>query len=88
MNPDPKPPELWLRCLDQWGCGSPEWATLLQRWMGYCLMNHRRYAKWLLMYGKARAGKGTIVAIVQKLVGNECFKSCGIEQLATSQFDL
>ena len=65
----------WLRCVEQWGCGDPAWSTLLQRWFGYCLMNHRDYAKWLLLFGKSRAGKGTIVRILSDLIGWDAFLS-------------
>lgn len=70
---------LWEACLEQWSMGSEEWVTLLQRWFGYSLMNHRRYAKWLLMYGKTRAGKGVIARVLAALVGSECFQSAGVE---------
>ncbi len=60
----------WMKCLEEWGRGDEKWGLLLQRWFGYCLMRHRRYAKWLLMYGKARAGKGTIAAVLKMLVGD------------------
>lgn len=73
---------LWEASIHQWSQGSSEWKTVLQRWMGYCLMNHRRYAKWLLMYGKSRAGKGTIVRIIQELVGHEAFRSVGVDSFS------
>lgn len=70
---------LWERCIEQWSLGSTEWKTLLQRWMGYCIMNHRKYAKWLLMYEKSRAGKGTIARTIEHLVGAEGFQGAGVE---------
>jgi putative DNA primase/helicase len=60
----------WLQALDEWSGGDPEWARLLQQWFGYCLMSHRRYAKWLLMYGKVRSGKGTIAHVLHRLLGD------------------
>lgn len=62
-------PRRWLECVDEWGGGDPEWAELLARWMGYCLLPHTRYAKWLLMYGKVRSGKGTISKVMQAMLG-------------------
>jgi len=50
--------------------------------MGYCLMPHRKHAKWLLMYGKVRAGKGTIGKILEKMIGPECFMGTSLDDLA------
>lgn len=72
---------VWRRCLGQWGRGSELWETLLRRWFGYCLMNHRRYSKWLLMKGKPRAGKGTIAKVLERLIGPAGFNSARGEQL-------
>ena len=74
----------WHRCLLQWGSGSQEWITLLKRWFGYCLMNHRRYAKWLLMKGKTRAGKGTIAKVLMQLVGDEGFQGVVAERMVST----
>ncbi len=78
------PCNVWKACLKQWSCGVPEWEVLLQRWFGYCLMNHRRYAKWLLMKGKARAGKGTIARVLMGLLGTEGVKGCSAEDITKS----
>jgi putative DNA primase/helicase len=59
---------LWERCLMEWGDDDPKWSRLLQQWFGYCLTGYREYAKWLLMYGKSRAGKGTIVRVLEHLM--------------------
>jgi len=59
----------WMQALDEWGKGSEEWKELLQRWLGYCLLNTRKYEKWMLFYGKVRAGKGTITHVMQRLMG-------------------
>ena len=48
---------IWTKCLDDWSGGDPAWQELLQRWMGYCLIPTRRFARWLLLYGKIRGGK-------------------------------
>ena len=50
--------------------------------MGYCLMNHRRHAKWLLMYGKVRSGKGTISRVLQKLLGRDAFMNSSLDDLS------
>ena len=72
----------WMKCLDEWSADDPEWIELLQRWMGYCLMNHRRHARWLLMYGKVRSGKGTIGKVLQKLLGRDAFMNSSLDDLS------
>ena len=72
----------WMQALDEWGAGDPVWNELLQRWFGYCLMGTRKYAKWLLMYGKIRGGKGTICGVLKKLIGPTAYLSTSLEDLS------
>lgn len=79
----------WLQCLDDWAVrepGSSEqtevWKTLLKRWFGYCLLPHNDYSRILLMYGKVRAGKGTIAKVLRSLFSTEGFASCSLRGLA------
>ena len=72
----------WEQAVSEWGDGDPAWAELLARWMGYCLMGTRRYARWMLMYGKIRGGKGTITTVMRKLIGRAAFMSSSLEDLA------
>ena len=80
-NPDAECPK-WMKCINEWSEGDPVWCNLLQRWMGYCLMPHRKHAKWLLMYGKVRAGKGTIGKILEKMIGTDCFMGTSLDDIA------
>jgi len=80
-NPGAECPR-WMKCLEEWGNNDPEWSMLLMRWMGYCLMNHRRHARWLLMYGKVRSGKGTIGKVLQKLLGQDGFMNTSLDDLS------
>lgn len=61
---------IWMKSLDEWSGGDEEWKELLQRWMGYLLMGTRKYAKWLLLQGKIRGGKGTIVKVWRWFLGD------------------
>jgi len=79
---DGSPCPRWMQCLDEWSKNDPEWIELLQRWMGYCLMNHRRHARWLLMYGKVRSGKGTISKVLQRLLGRDAFMNSSLDDLS------
>lgn len=85
-NPDAKCPR-WERAVREWSDGSPEWQRLLQRWMGYCLMPERNYAKWLLMHGVSRAGKGTILWVLHQMMGTPAFAEKSLDDLA-SRFGL
>lgn len=76
----------WDKCLEEWSGGDKEWTILLQRMFGYCLLPHRDYAKWFLMYGKIRGGKGTIMAILKALLGEGYMGTC-LEDIA-GQFGL
>lgn len=61
----------WERTVREWSQGEEAWERLLQEWMGYCLMGYRRKARWMLMYGKVRSGKGTISKLMGHLCGGE-----------------
>ena len=74
----------WMRCLEEWSGGNEVWKELLQRWMGYSLMGHRRYAKWMLFHGKVRAGKGTIGTVMRWLLGGTGFVGTSLDELAGS----
>lgn len=76
----------WHQCLNEWGGGDTAWGGLLQRMFGYCLLSHRDYAKWFLMYGKIRGGKGTIMSILKALLGEGYMGTC-LEDIA-GQFGL
>lgn len=77
---------MWHKCIAEWGGGDSEWGELLQRMFGYCLLPHRDYAKWFLMYGKIRGGKGTIMSILKALLGDGYMGTC-LEDIA-GQFGL
>ena len=80
-NPEAKCPR-WEQSIAEWSNCDEVWADLLGRWMGYCLMGTRKYARWMLMYGKIRGGKGTISGVIRKLVGRDSFMGCSLEDLA------
>lgn len=84
-NPEAQSP-LWDRCLEEWSGGDKAWIGLLQRMFGYCLMPHREYAKWFLLYGKIRGGKGTIMGVLKSLLREGYMATC-LEDIA-GQFGL
>lgn len=74
--------EVWERCVEEWGEGDPKWGRLLQKWIGYCLVADRRFAKWMLMYGSVRAGKGTICDVIKKLLGAAGYMGVTLQDLS------
>ena len=68
-EPDPEPPERWIKFLEQLFGDDLESVELLQEWMGYCLTCDTSQQKMLLLVGPRRSGKGTIGRVLSKLVG-------------------
>jgi len=68
-EPNPEPPERWIKFLEQLFGDDLESVELLQEWMGYCLTGDTSQQKMLLLVGPRRSGKGTIGRIVTRLVG-------------------
>lgn len=70
---------LWLSFLGSSLGDDPAKISLLQEWMGYCMTPDTSMEKMLYMRGPTGSGKGTVLSVVQQLVGDE--------QAATPQFD-
>lgn len=82
FNPNAECPR-WLRFLDEVFEGDPELIRLLQQFMGYCIVWDYRFQKMLMMVGKSRSGKGTIVNnIIPAIVGRESFAATSLSSLA------
>lgn len=48
----------------------PEKIALLQEWMGLCMTPDASYERMLFMRGAPASGKGTVLSVIQALVGN------------------
>lgn len=68
-DPNPEPPERWIKFLEQLWDDDLESVQLLQEWMGYSLVADTSQQKMLLMVGPKRSGKGTIGRVLTRLVG-------------------
>lgn len=84
-DPEAKCPT-WEACVEEWSDGDPAWKELLARAMGYMLVPDRSFQRWLLMHGKVRGGKGTIMGVMKQLLGDG-FRGLSMAQIA-SQFGL
>jgi putative DNA primase/helicase len=72
----------WMRVLEEWSMGNEDWRKTLQMFMGYSLMSTRKHAKFLLLYGATRGGKGVITRVLKNLIGDSCFWSSSMKSLA------
>lgn len=76
----------WLSFLDE-VLGDTDLIELLQRWCGLLLTCDTSYQKVLLLFGVRRGGKGTILRVIQHLVGKDACVSPTFASLA-SEFGL
>lgn len=82
---DPNAPEpvQWIHFFDTLWPDEPEPIALTQEWFGYLLTPDTRYQKMLVIVGPPRSGKGTIVRILQRLLGVANVCSPTLTALAT-----
>jgi putative DNA primase/helicase len=69
FDADAPEPIALLRFLDTLWPDDPEPIALLQEWFGYLLTPDTRYQKILVIVGPPRSGKGTIIRVLQRLLG-------------------
>lgn len=75
----------FMGAVEQWSGGDEQWKMLLQRWLGYVMLGHRKHERWMLLQGMIRGGKSTCLRVMEWLVGDE---ACGgsVSQLADPFF--
>jgi putative DNA primase/helicase len=73
---------VWEKAINDWSLGKEAWKQTLQQFVGYVLTPNRRHAKFLLMYGATRGGKGVITRVVRMLVGEHSFWSTSMREMA------
>lgn len=74
---------LWLKFLEQVSGGDELWVETLARFMGLCLTPETKFSVWMLAYGKPRAGKGTVLRVLEKLLGSGNYWSMGLDDLGS-----
>jgi putative DNA primase/helicase len=69
----------WIEFLDQLWANDSESIAVLQNWFGYVISGSTCLHKILMLYGPARAGKGTIARVLATLAGadNCCAPTLG-----------
>lgn len=77
-------PERWLRFLGELWPDDPEAIEALQMWFGYLLTADTRQQKMLALIGPKRSGKGTIIRVLQALIGRENCAAPTLSSFATN----
>ena len=68
-DPNADTPDRWLRFLGELWPNDPDSVKTLQEWFGYVLSGATILQKILMLVGPRRAGKGTIVWVLEQLLG-------------------
>jgi putative DNA primase/helicase len=64
-------PSQWLKFLNTIWADDLESIMCLQEWFGYLLSTKTNFQKALMIIGPKRAGKGTIIRVLQELIGKD-----------------
>lgn len=75
----------WEKCLAEWGGGEEGWGEVVERMLALWTIAWREYARWFLLTGKARGGKGTVCRVGKRLMGGVGLFPARLSTLA-SQF--
>lgn len=68
----------WLARLEDWfGSIEDERVAALQEYIGYCLAQHAKYKKALLLYGDSNTGKSRIPDLISRMVGED--NACSVD---------
>jgi P4 family phage/plasmid primase-like protien len=78
FDPDAKYPR-WQQFLDE-VMPDKENQQLLQEWFGLCMTADSSYQAFMLLEGASRAGKGTIVRVLQGLLGEDNYSAIPLDQ--------
>lgn len=81
FNPSASCPA-WLTFLSQSLGDEAAKIELLQEWLGYCLTPDTSRQKMMYFRGESGSGKGTILNVLQQLVGSSQHASSSLSQLA------
>lgn len=87
FNPKANPPENWLKFLDALWPDDPESIMALADMFGYLLTDDTSQQKMFMFIGPPRSGKGTILRVLESLVGYSNRVSPSLASIGT-QFGL
>jgi putative DNA primase/helicase len=72
--------ERWEQFLGEVFPGDVESQQFVEEWIGYCMTEDVRYHKGALLIGKRRSGKGTIIWVLEQLVGKSGFVGLSVHE--------
>lgn len=75
---------LWLEFLSDVFNGDQQRIDLLQEWFGYNLVPDMSFEKFMIFVGRPRSGKGTILAALAAMLGNDQVCSTNLRTLCGS----
>ncbi len=84
FNPDAAPPEKWLRFLAQVWPDEQESIDCLQEYFGYLFSSDMSHEKMLYLRGMPASGKGTILDMIRRVVGEKNVTAPTGAQLGTN----
>jgi P4 family phage/plasmid primase-like protien len=61
---------LWLDTINQIYDGDKGLIALLQEWLGYLIAGWLHHEKFMILTGKSRGGKGTVMTVAKELLGD------------------
>ncbi len=73
--------EYWIKYINQIFNGDAERIRLLQQWFGYNLIPDASYEKMMFFIGRPRSGKGTVLAALNSMLGDEQVCSTSLRAL-------
>lgn len=76
--PQAKPFVDWLYSVVN-GCNDT--VQLLRRWGGYCMTNNNSFEKFMFIYGRPSAGKGTFLEVLERAIGARNIYQMQLESL-------
>lgn len=71
FDADAPSPTTWLRSLREWLPDDVDAVEALQEWFGYIVSGRTDMHKIAMLIGPPRSGKGTIVRVLEALIGRE-----------------
>ena len=74
----------WNSAMERWFKNDDQWAekmSALQEFFGYCLLNHAKFKKALLLYGEPNTGKSVVMMVLTELVGKNNTCSISVEDM-------
>lgn len=71
-DPQAKCPR-WERFLEEIFPGDWEAQDFVEEWMGYCMTEETKFQKAAMFIGQTRSGKGTILRVIEQLVGTQSY---------------